>query len=109
MDCDWLLRGRLAAILDECYCGVRPPLGSHEEEVFAFGVRLGNHTHQEVACLKVWYELGHLDIIRRLEDAEKTTPGLYVCGNYKSGVAFPDCVTFGYDHAKEVAAFLASK
>ena len=41
-----------------------------------------------------------------LEDAEKQTPGLWVCGNYKSGVAFPDCVTFGYEHAKEVAAFL---
>ena len=69
----------------------------------------------KVLGVKLWptaipqYELGHLDIIRRLEDAEKTTPGLYVCGNYKSGVAFPDCVTFGYDHAKEVAAFLASK
>ena len=66
----------------------------------------------KVLGVKLWptaipqYELGHLDIIQRLEDAEKQTPGLWVCGNYKSGVAFPDCVTFGYEHAKEVAAFL---
>lgn len=31
-----------------------------------------------------------------LERAEKKTPGLWVCGNYRSGVAFPDCVEFGY-------------
>ena len=30
----------------------------------------------------------------------------WVCGNYRSGVAFPDCVTFGYDHAKVVQEFL---
>ena len=25
---------------------------------------------------------------------------------YRSGVAFPDCVTFGYEHAKEVVQYL---
>ena len=40
----------------------------------------------KVLGVKLWptaipqYELGHLDIIRRLEDAEKTTPGLYEIG-----------------------------
>ena len=66
----------------------------------------------KVLGVKLWptaipqYELGHLDIIDGLVRAEQNTPGLYVCGNYKTGVAFPDCVTFGYDHAKTVKAFL---
>lgn len=62
--------------------------------------------------LKLWptaipqYELGHLDILAQLEEAEKKTPGLWICGNYRSGVAFPDCVTFGYEQAKVVQEFL---
>ena len=66
----------------------------------------------KVIGLKLWptaipqYELGHLEIIDQLVKAEKNTPGLWICGNYRSGVAFPDCVTFGYDHAKVVKQFL---
>ena len=66
----------------------------------------------KVLGLKLWptaipqYELGHLDLIAELEKAEAQTPGLWVCGNYRSGVAFPDCVEFGYQHAKTVAKFL---
>mgnify|MGYP005842769721 CR=1 FL=1 len=66
----------------------------------------------KVLGLKVWptaipqYELGHLDIIKELEEAERKVPGLWVCGNYRSGVAFPDCVTFGYDQSKVIADFL---
>lgn len=62
----------------------------------------------KVLGLKIWptaipqYELGHLELIADLEKAEAEVPGLWVCGNYRSGVAFPDCVTFGYEHAKEV-------
>merc|ERR1712176_981748 len=48
------------------------------------------------------YELGHLDLMNKLNELEKNINGLWVCGNYRSGVAFPDCVTFGYDHAKVV-------
>ncbi len=62
--------------------------------------------------MKIWptaipqYELGHLPIMDELEKAEAKHPGFWICGNYRSGVAFPDCVTFGYDKAKEVKAFL---
>lgn len=69
----------------------------------------------KVLGMKKWptaipqYELGHLDIINQLEMAERSTPGLWICGNYRSGVAFPDCVTFGYEQAKKVKAFLDEK
>jgi len=65
--------------------------------------------------MKVWptaipqYELGHLPLIKELEKAESKLPGLWVCGNYRTGVAFPDCVTFGYEHAKLVKQFLDSQ
>lgn len=66
----------------------------------------------KILGLKLWptaipqYELGHLEILSELEKAEKNTPGLWICGNYRSGVAFPDCVTFGYEQAKVVKEFL---
>lgn len=68
----------------------------------------------KVMGVKLWptaipqYELGHLPMIQELRDAEAKSPGLYVCGNYKTGVAFPDCVTFGYEHSKVVMEFLGS-
>ena len=62
--------------------------------------------------LKLWptaipqYELGHLELIDELEKAEAQVPGLWVSGNYRTGVAFPDCVQFGYEQSAKVKSFL---
>ena len=70
-----------------------------------------------VLGVKLWpsaipqYELGHATIINELRDLENNNldGGIWVCGNYRTGVAFPDCVTFGYEHAKIVAEYLKTK
>jgi protoporphyrinogen/coproporphyrinogen III oxidase len=73
---------------------------------------MSNAPPPKVLGLKVWptaipqYEKGHLPLIKQLEDAERSVPGLWICGNYRTGVAFPDCVTWGYDHSRIVAEYL---
>jgi len=65
--------------------------------------------------MRVWpkaipqYELGHREMMEELEELEREVDGLWICGNYRNGVAFPDCVTFGYDHAKVVLDYLAKQ
>jgi len=52
----------------------------------------------DVVAIRCWeraipqYNIGHTDIIRAIAAFERKTPGLYVSGNFRGGVAISDCV-----------------
>jgi protoporphyrinogen/coproporphyrinogen III oxidase len=68
---------------------------------------------KRIGC-RVWktaipqYRKGHLDILAAVEKDEAKCPGFFLGGNYRTGVAFGDCVQFGWTEAERVANFLAS-
>ncbi len=47
-----------------------------------------------------------MSILAGLEKVAKQNPGLFLGGNYRTGVAFGDCVQYGADVAKEVYLFV---
>lgn len=54
------------------------------------------------------YRKGHLEILDALETDEAACPGLFLGGNYRTGVAFGDCVQFGWTEAQRVASHLSA-
>jgi len=102
-----------------------PEIGSMKEEDIIAAVDKDlrkvllqeNAPEPKVLGVQVWptaipqYELGHLEMMDELTELEKKNEGggLWICGNYRSGVAFPDCVTFGYEHAKIVKEYIAGE
>eukprot|EP01040_Poterioochromonas_malhamensis_P000778 gene778-829_t len=69
----------------------------------------------KVLGVRVWpraipqYELGHLKLMEKVENAVKQEKGLFIGGNFRSGVAFGDCVQYGADVAKELTSFVKSE
>ncbi|CAM9894868.1 unnamed protein product, partial [Sphacelaria rigidula] len=54
------------------------------------------------------YQRGHLGILADLEEGLKAAPGLRMGGNYITGVAFGDCVQYGYEEAERIEELLKS-
>lgn len=47
--------------------------------------------------------------MEKVENAVKQEKGLFIGGNFRSGVAFGDCVQYGADVAKELTSFVKSE
>jgi oxygen-dependent protoporphyrinogen oxidase len=54
------------------------------------------------------YKVGHLDIVRSIEEFESQHPGLYVTGNFRGGISISDCVKQAGAISSTVAAWLSS-
>lgn len=52
------------------------------------------------------YQRGHLGILAGLQEGLKAAPGLRMGGNYITGVAFGDCVQYGYEEAERIEEML---
>jgi oxygen-dependent protoporphyrinogen oxidase len=52
------------------------------------------------------YTLGYQSIVDAIEGIERDCPGLFLCGNYRGGIAVGDCVMSGERTAGRVAQFL---
>lgn len=54
------------------------------------------------------YRVGHGRIMDKLEQTEKTIPGLYFTGNYRGGIAVGDCLMQSHQLTGRIAQDLAS-
>lgn len=55
------------------------------------------------------YEIGHLERMRALDDAERDVAGLYFCANYRDGIAIGDRIKAAGMTAEAVAQFVATR
>lgn len=49
------------------------------------------------------YNLGYQDVVDAIDRLERETPGLFICSNYRGGIAVGDCVMNGKKTAERLA------
>lgn len=47
-----------------------------------------------------------MELLQRVTEGEKQCPGLYLGGNYRTGISIGDCIQFGSSIAVEMKSFL---
>lgn len=52
------------------------------------------------------YNLGHGHAVRAIRDAERSTPGLYLAGNFLNGPSLGKCIEKGFETAEAVRNYL---
>jgi oxygen-dependent protoporphyrinogen oxidase len=50
--------------------------------------------------------MGYQTVVNAIDHLERNRPGLFVCSNYRGGIAVGDCVMSGERTAKRVTEFL---
>jgi len=55
------------------------------------------------------YALGHLALVERIGALERDVPGLYLCGNYRGGIAVGDCIASGEKLARRIVPGAAAE
>ena len=69
----------------------------------------------KVLGCKLWkaaipqYNLGHQAILDKVNKDQDKVPGLFLGGNWKTGVAVGDCVDFGERESGVIAGYLKSQ
>jgi protoporphyrinogen/coproporphyrinogen III oxidase len=86
----------LSAILPTVLKDLRPLLGLRADPVFT--------NHQRWSQAIPQYELGHGEVLRAAAGIETVLPGLYLCGQWRHGVALGECIAQGEEMAARVMA-----
>ena len=55
------------------------------------------------------YRIGHLALIEKIEEFERSHPGIFISGNFRGGISVGDCVTASEKTAERTKEFLSSK
>lgn len=71
-------------------------------------------TRPKVLAVRLWsraipqYNLGHQQRLSRIQENLSQLPGLYLCSNYSSSVALPDCVRKAKELATQIHQYLST-